>query len=74
MKDILEQHIKIISFENNNLELEISEEGEKIFKLYMEQKGFKTLEEAILNILKKAIYLNESKQRINKRASNNRSQ
>lgn len=74
MKDILEQHIKVISFENNNLELEISEEGEKIFKLYMEKKGFKTLEEAILNILKKAIYLNESKQRINKRASNNRSQ
>lgn len=74
MKDILEQHIKVISFENNNLELEISEEGEKIFKLYMEQKGFKTLEEAILNILKKAIYLNESKQRINKRASNNRNQ
>ena len=70
MKEALEQHIKVISFENNILELEISPEGEEIFKLYMKEKGFNTLEESIHSILKKAVYLNESKQRINPRTSN----
>lgn len=73
MKEALEQHIKVISLENNILELEISSEGEEIFKLYMKEKGFKTLEEAINSILKKAVYLNESKQRINTRTSSKRS-
>lgn len=73
MKKELEEHIKVISFENNSLELEISEEGEEILKLYMKEKNIKTLENAIQDIIKKAVYLNESKQRINTRVSNNRS-
>ena len=73
MKEALEQHIKIVSFENNILELELSSEGEEILKLYMKEKGFKTLEEAISSILKKAVYLNESKQRINTRTPSKRS-
>lgn len=73
MKEALEQHIKVVSFENNILNLEISPEGEEIFKLYMKEKGFKTLEETIQSILKKAVYLNESKQRINTRTSSKRS-
>ena len=73
MKEALEQHIKVISFDNNNLELEISEEGEEILKLYMKAKKITTLEKAIQDIIKKAVYLNESKQRINTRVSNKRS-
>ncbi len=64
-KKILEEHIKVISLKDNILELELSEEGEELLKQYRDSKKLNSIQEALQEIIKQAVYLHESKQRIN---------
>ena len=58
----LEEHIKINSLdEEGNLELELTEEGEKILEELRIKKGFNTVNDLFNNVLKKAFYLKGKK-------------
>lgn len=58
----LEEHIKINSLdEKGNLELELTEEGEKILEELRIKKGFNTVNDLFNNVLKKAVYLKGKK-------------
>lgn len=58
----LEEHIKINSLdEEGNLELELTEEGEKILEELRIKKGFNTVNDLFNNVLKKAVYLKGKK-------------